>query len=385
MLKCASVYTYEIDDQEKALAEIKAQLEQKITLLKYSAGIIMCHPEFIESGVMQHLCENLPVDLVGTTNVSQAVNGEAGELILTIFVMTADDVWFKPGITDSLLEGVDAPLKAAFEKVSAGETGSPKLAIIFPPLLIDRYAGDEYLKAVKNIIPGTPYFGMAAVNDRLNGEGSETIHNGRHRADAMSFVLCYGNINPRFFVATLPINNAFFLNAEITKANGNLVHEINNINALKFFEDANFPKNMKYFPLLVNFSKRKDNDGVPVIVGNTGFTEDGTAIFNIDVDEGSTLNMVTCTPNDILSTSLNEIKRINELEDVNGVLLLPCAVRRHLLLGAGKPLAELQIAKDVLSVPFMMCYAGGEICPTSVKNGIPTNRFHNYSLVILVL
>ena len=33
LLKCASVYTYEIDDPKTALEEIEAQLNEKITLL----------------------------------------------------------------------------------------------------------------------------------------------------------------------------------------------------------------------------------------------------------------------------------------------------------------------------------------------------------------
>jgi hypothetical protein len=51
------------------------------------------------------------------------------------------------------------------------------------------------------------------------------------------------------------------------------------------------------------------------------------------------------------------------------------------------PLVELQTALSTIrpDIPFMIGYAGGEICPTSIKNGIPANRFHNYSLVALVV
>ena len=41
MLKCASIYTYEIDDPKLALKELKAQLDAKITLLKNTVGLIM--------------------------------------------------------------------------------------------------------------------------------------------------------------------------------------------------------------------------------------------------------------------------------------------------------------------------------------------------------
>ena len=101
-MKCASVYTYEIDDPGVALEEIKEQIGEKLTLLENTVGIVMCHPEFIMSGVFRHISENLPFDLVGATSSVQSVNGEAGELILTIFIMTSDDVRFVTGATENL-------------------------------------------------------------------------------------------------------------------------------------------------------------------------------------------------------------------------------------------------------------------------------------------
>ena len=113
MLKCASVYTYEVDDQKTALSEIKDQLDEKIELKDNTIGVIMCHPEFISSGTMRFICSNLPFDTVGVTSAAQAVNGEAGELILTIFIITSDDVRFKAGVTDCLEKSVDAHQGAA--------------------------------------------------------------------------------------------------------------------------------------------------------------------------------------------------------------------------------------------------------------------------------
>ena len=388
MLKCASVYTYEIDDQEVALAEIKAQLEKKITLLEHSVGIIMCNPEFITSGVVKHICCNLPFDMAGITTASQAVNDEFGELILTIFVMTSDDVCFKTGVTDSLNEGVDEPVRAAYEKAAACSPELPKLAILFPPFLIKQYAGDVYLKAWKKVIPNASLFGTLAIDDTVSFNECETIYNGMNKKDAMSFVLCYGNINPRFLIASLPQNSTVHLRAEVTESNGSLIHKINHMNARKFFEDIGiYNENMLMVPFFVDLKKRDDYDGVPVVNGVATFTEDGSSLFCGDVDEGSVFSLLSFTKDDILSTSLSEINRINEQTSVNGALLFSCFARRVVLLGANNPSAELQIAKDVINpdIPFMMGYSGGEFCPTSVKNGVPTNRFHTYSLIILVI
>jgi len=391
MLKCASVFTYEIDNPDVAVKEIKTQLEKKITLMENSVGIIMCHTEFINSGVVKQLGENLPFCLAGVTTSSQAVNNEAGELILTLFVITSDDSWFKTGVTDSVKDNINEPTKMAFQRAAAGVSEMPKLAIIFPPLIL-KYAGDAYINIWKQIIPNVPIFGTIATDDTLIFEGSETIYNGEHYKFSMPFILCYGNINPRFLVGTLPEDKVMPYKGEITKSNGPFVQEINNINAYKYFEDIGFARNgaladnYLFVPFVIDQKKREDYDGIPVVRGHASFTEDGTAIFRGDVDEGSTFKLLTIGPDDILSTTRQKIDQINEMSGVNGVILFPCIVRR-MMTQRISPLIELETVRDAIKpdIPFMMGYAGGEICPTSVSNSIPANRFHNYSLIILVI
>lgn len=390
MLKCASVYTYEVDDYEVALGEIKAQLDEKITLLQNSVGIIMCHPEFIGSGALKYICENLPFDLAGVTTSSQVVNGEAGEMILTIFVMTSDDVQFKTGVTGDLNEDIDGPAREAFDQASAGMAEQPKLALVFPPLIL-KYAGDAFVNTWGKLIPNTPVFGTLAIDDTVSFGDSETIYNGINDKAAMSFVLCYGNINPRFLVGTLPENNIMPYKGEITKSNGPFVEEINNMNAYKYFEDLGFASDgaptdsFLFVPFMIDQKKREDYNGIPVMRVLASFTEEGTAIFRGNVDENSVFTLLKCTPEDVLSTTLQKLGEIDDMPDVNGVLSFSCIIRRMVTMGID-PLLEMAGAKNKLgAVPFMMGYAGGEICPTSVRNGIPTNRFHNYSLITLVV
>lgn len=385
MLKCASVYTFEVDEPDVALMEIKTQLNEKITLLEHTAGIIMCHPEFIASGVLKYICSNLPFDLAGVTTSSQSVNEMVGELMLTIFIMTSDDIFFKTGVVECADDDIVAPLKAAFDNVAAVMPELPKLVIVFPPFGLR--SGDVYIKAWGEIVPNTPVFGTLAIDDTATFRECETLYKGVNSKTAMSFVLCYGNINPRFLTATLSENNAVSSKAEVTKADGNCVYEISHMNAFKFFEEKGFADSVLYTPFMIEMQKREDYDDVPVIRGMALFTGEGAALFHGDVNEGSTVTLLRCEPDDIVSTTRREIQRINEFSDVNGALLFPCVVRRVSLLDINKPLLELQVAKDEINrdIPFMMGYAGGEICPTSVRNGALKNCFHNYSLVILVI
>lgn len=385
MLKCASVYTTEIDDAEIALKDIKTQLENKITLLESTVGVVMCHTEFIATGVLEHICVKLPFDVVGVTTASQAVNDEVGEIILTIFVMTSDDIRFEAGITEDMGNDVDGMVKTAYERVCGGISELPKLAIIFPPFGL--HSGDAYVRAFGQIIPGTPIFGTNAIDDSLTFSECQTIYNGESYRSAMPFVLCYGNIKPRFLIATFCENNAICSKTEITKSEGNRIYEIENGNALKFFEEKGFVESVMFTPFMIDLLKRDDYDGVPVIRGHAAFTEEGAAVFHGDIDAGSTFTMLKCDAEHIVRATRQKVDKINGMHDINGALLFPCVVRRAALLGVNKPLMELQSAKDTINpeIPFMMGYGGGEICPTSVRNGIPTNRFHNYSLVILVV
>ncbi len=390
MIKCASVYTFEIDDCEKAYSEIAEQLESKVTLLENSVGIVMCHTEFILSGALKYICEKLPFDVVGVTTASQAVNDTVGELMLSVFVMTSDDVIFKAGLTESLEDDVEGPTRAAYAKASEGMTEQPKLALVFPPLIL-KYAGDVYPNLWSEILPNTPNFGTLAIDDTVSFGDSETVFNGDNSKTQMSFVLCYGNINPRFSIGALPEENIMPYQGEVTNSDGPFVSEINNINAYKYFEELGFANNgaptdsFLFVPFLIDLKKRADYDGIPVMRVLASFTEDGTAVFRGNVDENSIFTLSRCTEDNIVSTAVDKVKEINELSDVHGVLSFSCIIRRMVL--GTNTLKELENVHSEISsdIPFMMGYAGGEVCPTSLKDGKPANRFHNYSMVNLII
>ena len=385
MIKCASLFTLEVDNPEIAASEIKEQLDAKLDLLENTVGVIMCNPEFVASGVLKEVCDSLPFELAGITTASQAVNDELGELILTVFVITSDDVQFITGATESVSEDVDGPVMDAMVSVFKENPEKPELAIVFPPFGL--HAGDTYVHAWEKVIPGVPVFGTCSIDDTAAFSECETIYNGGNFKSAITYILCYGNIHPRFLVATLTKVSPLTTKAKVTKATANCVNEINNVSALQYFDDLGYTESVTFTPFMIDFLEREDYDGVPVIRGHAAFTEEGAAIFYGDVDEGSTITIMVCDPSDIEATTRQKLEQINQLADVNGALLFPCVVRRAALIGANMPLLELKSARDTIhpDIPYMMGYAGGEICPTSMNEGIPTNRFHNYSLVILVI
>ena len=391
MIKCASAYTYEIDNPEDAFEEVKAQLDEKITLLDNTIGIVTCHPEFVESGALKHICESLPFEVVGITTSAQAVDGEFGELILTLFVITSDDSSFKAAVTECLDAGISEPIKTSVSGMIEENPGQPGLALVFAPMML-KYAGDTYTQEMTKYIPNTPIFGSIAIDDTLTYEQSETIYNGETYRTAMVYVFCYGNIKPRFIVGTFPDEKAMPYKGEVTKSNGSFVSEINNTSAYKYFESIGFIENgvlsdnFKLVPFAVDQIKRTDYDGISVVRGIALFTEDGTAVFRGDIDEGSVFSILTFEAEDVLSTTRETLEQVSNLPDVSGALMFTCIGRRIMTMSVG-PLAEPETTKGGIcsDIPFMMSYAGGEICPTLIKDGVPTNRYHNYSIVVLVL
>ena len=388
MLKCASVYTCEVDDFDLAMSELNAQLSEKITLQKNTVGVIMCHLEFIDSGMLKHVCKTLPFDVAGVTTASQAVNEKADDVILTIFIMTSDDIFFKTGMTDSLENDIYAPAKTAFDNI--GLSQMPSLALVFPPLP-EKNAGDTYVDAWESVIPGVPIFGTFSTADTADFLGGKVIHNGEIEENCMSYIFCYGNIKPRFIIGTFSEKNALPYKGEITKSYGIYVEEINNIKAYKYFEERGLAKNgepskiFTFVPFLIDQKNRDDYDGVPILRELVSFTEDGIAIYRGNIDEHSTFKMLQGTFEDVIEIAEEKLDEAVAHSGINGILVFSCIARRMMVMQKDS-LGELNVAREkVGEIPFMMGYAGGEISPTSVKDRGAVNRYHDYTIITMIL
>ena len=74
MIKMLTAFTEEADDVEFAVSEILEQLNLD-GLLAGSVGIIHCHADFIDGGVVAALGERLPFDVVGCSTSSGSSSG----------------------------------------------------------------------------------------------------------------------------------------------------------------------------------------------------------------------------------------------------------------------------------------------------------------------
>lgn len=388
MIKSITAFTYELDNVKIALQEIQSQIKD-FHLCKNTVGIIMCDPEFIEAGVLKAISDNLPFPTAGTTTMSQAVRNEAGMLMLTLMILTSDDANFSVGFTDNISKDILGSTKSSFESAKSKLNDDIKLAIIFPPLILEN-SGDQYVETFEKLCPNTPIFGTLAIDDSLTYEKSASIANGETDHTKMSFILASGNINPRFFIATISKNKLMPYSGEITESHGNIVNKINDLPAAKYFETIGLAKDnvinegVQFVPFILDQKKKENYDNVPVVRALVVFDENGAGICRGDMDQNSIFTLSTFDSTDVLETTSELIDIINK-EESSAVIMFSCMVRR-MSFGV-EPLVEANrfVERMKPDVPFMMAYSGGEICPTSSTKNNAVNRFHNYSLIVCVL
>lgn len=387
MIKAASLYTFEIDEPDLALAELKAQLDEKLALQKNTVAILQCDPDYIESGLVARLCDAFGFPVVGGTSVGQATNGAFGDLMLTLLVLTSDDVEFLPAHTAGLADDLYGATRRACHAAAAGRADTPALILAFPPI-IEAYAGDSYVEAFERLYGKTPVFGSLAVEDAITDYSRcATVCGCEVLTEEMTFVLVYGAVAPRFFVATVPRESTLVEKGVITKAKENVVYEINGMRAIDYFERVGLAQGGKlrpgidFVPFLVTLETGEAGARRPFVRGLIRFEADGAAVCRGTMYEGATFTIGSNSGADVINATMETVEQIGTQPDVSAALLFSCIVRR-MTLGAD-PQLELAKVREALpqNLPFMLAYSGGEIAPTAMEASCAVNRFHNYSFI----
>jgi hypothetical protein len=392
MIRTLTVYTDNIDDPGAAVAEIKAQLEQGEGLLKNSVGIIACHYEFVLSGTAKAICESLPFDVAGTISSVQAVNnapgfsqGEArGTLSLTLLVLTSDEISFKTGITASLKSEPAKQIEESYRSISGG--ARPSLIFAFAPFMVEN-SGDEYVNVLTRVSAGVPCFGTLAVDDTTDFRACYMMYRGEHYRDKMAFIFCYGDINPKFYLASISKDKLLDKSALVTSAEGHILKGVNGKPVVEYFEDLGLTKAsetsyaMASLPFMLDYG-----DGTPMVSKIfVGLNEQKHAICAGAMPEGSTLYIGVFDKGDVLLTTGKLIKQALAETPHPSVILAYSCISRSMSLGSDI-FAEMDIIEKGTTgkATTMLAYSGGEICPTQINETAAINRFHNNTIVICV-
>jgi hypothetical protein len=384
MIRSLTVYTENIDDPRAAAAEIKARLEKGPGLLKNTVGIIACHYEFVLSGTVKAICESLPFAVAGTISSVQAVNEVRGTLLLTILVLTSDEVRFKTGITPSLKSEPGKRIGETYQAVSGGE--KPALVFAYAPFMLEN-SGDAYVETISRVSGGVPCFGTLAVDDTSDFRECYMVYQGEHYRDRMSLVLFYGDINPQFYLASISEDKLLDKAALITSSEGHILKEVNGRPVAEYFEGLGLTKAsetsyaMTSLPFMLDYG-----DGTPMVSKVfIGLDERKHAICAGVMPQGSTLYIGVFDKNDVLLTTGKLIARALEETSHPSVLLGYSCISRSMSLGSDI-FAEVDlILKGIAGrAAALIAYSGGEICPTQINDDAAINRFHNNTFILCV-
>jgi len=390
MLKMVNAYTQELDDHGKAVREIHELLDIKNSLLKNSVALLFCHAKFIETGAAEAVYKSLPLDVLGCTSLYFGMTAETGaiiegEFLLTVTILTSDDIQFSSGVSLPLNENnVEECVNDLYQRTASPFGEFPSLVFAFMPTMTSVPA-DSMAAFLNRVCGGAPVFGSVALDMNTRIQNPRTIYKSSAVSgafsDRMAFLFFKGQVKPRFFHSFFPEKSILPWDAVITKASGNRIISINNKPALSFIKEQGFFQNnidesIMVYPLVIEYP----NHNVNVVVLHD-ISPEGQLICSRNVQAGGILNIGVITADSVLEGAkviAQNLKNVNKKE----FIIFSCFLRNVVLGGSSQ--AEFDLFRQELSdytVPWLFINSGGELCPGYAENGETVNQFHQYALI----
>jgi hypothetical protein len=386
MIKLITASTLEIDDLDAAMEELQSQLANAGGFLKHSVGIVACYYEFVETGVVGALCEALPFDVIGCTVLGSAVNGRCGLELLSLSVLTSDDVRFATSFSEAIeKDNVETPIARAYAEARGKLSGDPSFIFALAPIMTD-VSGDNMLSRLNAVGGGIPVFGTLSNDTSLTYENSMVFRNGESHRNRAALLLMEGAVNPRFFTTSISEKNIQQRTAIVTDAEGALLKTVDNMPGLKYLASLGVETHglaaVTTLPFLIDYG-----DGTkPVAFSMYAFTEEG--IFcggNIPI--GAKIAIADVDYNSVMETAETTVSQALADAKKNGadfILAIPCFTRGLVI----SPNSEAEMKKTLEMIgdtlPFMLLYSGGEMCPVYNERRETVNRFHNLTYTLVV-
>jgi hypothetical protein len=384
MIRMLNACTWEIDDVDAAVSELLEQLDLKNRVLKNSVGIISCYTEFIETGVVKAVCGALPFDTVGCTTLGNSTRGECGLELLSLTVLTSDDVSFSVQSTAVKKDTMSADMKAAYDK-ARGDRGDPALVLTIAPLITD-LSGSDIFNILNAAAGSIPVFGTFSCDHTPDLKSSATIRNGEAYPNLLSVILLYGEVRPRFYVTSIRDSSIQKQYARITASEGCLLKEVEGISPRKYFESLGLGgiDILPTITVVVNY-----HDGTkPAARGILSITPEGYILCAGEIPVNGSLSVATLDIGGILETAESTMVKVlspdGEGGDVNGLLIVPCLTRSIMLGINGDEEMKKVVSLINGKYPYHIIYAGGEICPMEADDRY-RNRYHNCTFTVCVL
>ena len=384
MIEMYTARTSEIDETDSAVAEIIGQLDLA-ALKKNSAGLIFCHMDFVDSGVVAALCNWLPFNVIGMSSMASADEHGYGLYDLTLTVLTSDEVSFDAGMTGSITSDTYADeVDQLYARIRSRAGSDPAMIFTFMPYVPD-ISGYEVVKAMDASCHGIPLWGSITNNMDFRYQTVQTIYNGAALPAGIAMLFAIGPVEPEFIVSSIPEQNIANNRAIITKGENAVLREANDLPILQYLANMGLiitEANLTTTPLMVYYNDSEK----PVALGFYTLFEDGSLLAGGEMPVGTSFAVGNIDGDGIFESARDGLRQILAHNDRHTTLLLPC-VTRYIMLAPDQE-GEIRLIQEELAasgLPFMMGYSGGEICPIKGPDGKYHNQFHNYSFCACIL
>jgi hypothetical protein len=379
-------YTTHIDDSlapAEALEEINFFVHSQ-QLNANTIGIVHCHADFVDEGLLQAICDVLPFDTVGCTTTAIADDEASLQYGLEITILSSDDVSFHTSVSPPASAGMDYAMGTLYETLITSLSETPKLIIPFIPFLVTN-GGDEFisrLSALSNY--SIPFFGTLSISNEADYSRCYTIHNGRAYVDSAVLLSLSGNVVPRFTTTTVASEELLPIKGAITEVDKNLLISIDNIPAEEFLAQNGLSLDsigkLSSLNLIVDLPT-----GEHLIRNCIGGDGKGSVYLTGHIPSLGTIGFAMINADAVVNSSRQIAEVAASAADGNGMLMYSCIARNWVLVD--DTLAELNAIRDTVDERshFLCCYSGGEIYPQVLPNGNIAATLQNSSYTVCLL
>jgi hypothetical protein len=390
-MKVIVTRTYEPDDKESALNILTKQIKEAGPLKKNTYGMMFCHYEFVLSGTAEYIAQNLPFPVIGSsttlagfsTDKESGDSYDKGQFRLVLVVISGDDIEFTPVLSEPITPNLSADeiCKNTFDNI-----GKQKLGIIILPHII--ITDPEKLLDAVTACTNAQLFGGTAVDDSPTYiENCFVIANGKAYRDRVVTLFINGNIDPHFASIVVKEDEPSVITAIITESKGNEIISIDGRPVTEFLtRNGLYLTESKADALNAAVMIVDDGDGDTYGRSMMFLTPDDHLFVGGSVTTGATVSIEKFTTKNVLdaSTFLTR-KMLPEYPDTHFAFVSSCE-SRHILLGSHTFDGENMLRRELGDIPFVLAYAGGEICPSPASTPEkPINRVFNQSYCICLI
>jgi len=385
MLKFAVGHSNDPESQS-AISDVLEQIHSDLGSRLPTAGLLFAAIDFDHSLILNRIVEAFPeIALIGGTTdgeMTSVLGFEQDSLAFIAFC--SDDITITAGIGRGVSQDAMGAAQSAAQQASAVHKEEIQFCISLPESLTT--SGGLILDSLKQTLgEHVPIFGGLTA-DQWRSQQTYQFFQTEVYSDAVPILLFSGPILFSHGIASgwQPVGKSGI----VTKAEKNVVYEIDNQPALAFYHRylGALPPSSEYPLALLDTDSDRHYMRAPTGIYDSAI---GSVTFFGDIPEQSVVQIAETNHDDILSAS--QLSTQQALEHYPGqvptaALFFSCASRRQFL--GSRTREEYEQAQSYLtqslqqSLPSCGFYTNGEIAPLQQKG---VTHFHNETFITLLL